>query len=396
MDESPLRRLAYPSTIHRRVPLPDDQNALVCWQAASAALVNHAEIDLLVGCYERECDCAQLDCPACNPMDVAEERQRVHAVLAQNAGALRVMEAGIAKGRMQAVMVPGNLDASLTCIQQVRGLARLKRLQAHAHFMDDDFAAATIAFCELLEMGRIYAAGEGLLVQFLVAVAVQGVAIAGMSKLIDEAHLTPENLHRLSDALDAAIGRRTLVATMQVEFSDWAMPILESLTSNQNGKQFLDHFLDVFYCNHALRREQIRFVLSDHPKLWDPTETTRAISRYFAIVIAELLNDSTALASLESEAELWNKRSAEFHRLWPEEFSSWVMPELLPEGPPATVAPQRLSGLRDELLRIEGPLGLLIAENLRPGISSTLPQMLNSELIAHLRTSISERIAAAS
>ena len=196
------------------------------WTLAAAQLKSVEEIEFL-GAALFDCECQETDCPTCNPLHPGEQRTRIEAVVAQNGPALRVFDQGLVRGALQIPVAAPDLSHHCDLVQNLRGLIRLKALQADLEQANGNADAASTALAQILDAGRLTMLGDGLLVDYLVGMAFVGVSISAVEKLLQTRALCLEILRQLRQATAAIDFESFLARALQAEFAQWALPTIE-------------------------------------------------------------------------------------------------------------------------------------------------------------------------
>ncbi|WP_428307407.1 hypothetical protein [Lacipirellula sp.] len=317
---------------YERIPLADGDNALGPWLAAIGKYVEPPDDTpglsvILYGCCEEETP----------PKPTVDDWRRLDDWLAANATAIDLLDAGIARGRLQLnaqlrtslepqpIIVPAN---------DLRNFGRLLAIRAQRLCKLGDSTAAVADCMRLLQMSRMVLQGEGFYLDMLVGTALRSCAANAIAS-VARTDLPPATRHQLETAITAWLPIEDAIASaIRIEIAESALSTLALLPETNDLDELLDAFILGFY-NSAeqaaamaefnaeiapdeqllqrrteLRRRQLRLLLDGHPRPFDKAATTR--------LLGELALDSiNEVRDPQSQEKGWAPRLAsKLRRHW--------------------------------------------------------------------------------
>jgi hypothetical protein len=329
-------------------------------------------------------------------------------VLRDNAEALELIREGLKRNRLQIQFVPPSFEDEQFSLSDARTFCRLFALTATLARHEGESALAARAVNGLLRLGQLVAS-SGLLVQFLVGVAIQGVAVTQASDLVSQG-IVRGLAEKLFNDLDLVLDNNALTDVLRREFCFWAIPVVEQMPADGTLAELVDKLIEFCYPSVpmlvnvdddwkddgrlARRREEIMILLQDHPHPWNAVETVRMLNSFVSDQIAALNGaesppawpDSitwwpTALSPMVGYDYLGDSAEAKAAR---SELSR------LMEMPPESISvfePLTVAGLLEHqahLRTIDNPIGRLLAAHLCPSCASMVLRPL-ADRVSHLR-----------
>jgi hypothetical protein len=293
--------------LYHREPLPDDQNALSYWGEAAAALIEPDE-DLLECCLESgSCGADGQRTP--RPLD-APTVERLQAFANANQRVFDLLHAGVACGRVQFPEFEdegGSIAEHAESLGPFRRLARAWLVLARLLIAEHRYADAARELTALGEMGHLLCCGESFQMDYLVGMAVLGLATVGIRELAVASDVPAAARAVLASAVARWLAEADeMVQCFRVELCSYAVPEIVRLTCSRDVKDLLDQLLERHFGNAPLvpeedenaardddgrlawRRDSMLYLLDGHPNPWDPIATIRALGQLTADRIAGL------------------------------------------------------------------------------------------------------------
>ncbi len=268
---------ADPILRYKRVPLPDEENAFPLWKEAAGKRVRAGE-DL------REALSKALD--EYEPFPEGDDGRRLSEWMEKNAEALALFDAGIARGRCQFPEIEGR-DVDIPYLAPLRAAGRLKLVKAKLLAQNGNLDAAAGEITGIIRLGEMIAGGEGPLIHYLVAIAVQGYGTRGARWLARQEGVSAPALDRMIRSLEnAARPGDKFAAAMRVAFTCCAAPVLREL--DDVLAKFFEHGLPQPFGEPIDQEtaDMIKPIFTD-PRLFDRADTLRLIGRLYAQVACD-------------------------------------------------------------------------------------------------------------
>jgi hypothetical protein len=418
MSLSSLLAVLPPTAVYRRVPLDRHRNALEVWREAVQDFV------IPTGDRSRWIDLVEASPAAIAPIP-REQRQFAEEVLRQNAGCLEALDKGLERGQLRFELFgpgragtelfgPGragtelfqsleHLVADSDFAVRLSDVARLHLIRFRLWFFAGDMVAAGEELFRLDKIGSLICNGDGQILHYLVGLWLQAAAVRGYGRVAASLQapkpVLERILHTLEENLQSPDG---LAQSLRVDLATIALPQLERTSEGPDLENVVRSLLEVYYllgrnqearsCGRERaaiadgwleeRRQQILFLLRDHPNAFDRAST----ARWLGVMVAETIRDLRAARrpSFLAVAGRWQglRRKMRLRRLlrkarfWPVELTPGMRIESLAgmgspphdKGtittirlPSANLSPARLATLRMKLRAIENPIGLMLA-----------------------------------
>jgi hypothetical protein len=303
-----LLRHVHPDAVYRRVPLPEEQNALGPWREAIENYVPPDDEDQLWG--ELIYGAGRNGTPVAFPS--GNEGDRLRALLDRNQRALDCLEEGVHRGRLQLPEeCPGGNGAMLNAglAIDVHHLVQMLWVKTKAFQADGDVLAVCRSLVEQLRIGEILCNCEGLVSDYLIGVWSRKSATNQLRALaVRDATPRPALVDMLSTVAHSIASTDGLAQSMRVELCCWVLPRIDKTPEGGELEDFVDQLLDVWYAHDSLsveptgepqrvtpsddrlawRRRQIISLLRDHPCPYDKAATVRHLGELVAARIHSL------------------------------------------------------------------------------------------------------------
>jgi hypothetical protein len=282
--------------VYRRVPLPPGENAWPLWEQAMDGM---------------EAVAAQMEpwTTVVSPDDETEEyapwpadqEDAIRDFLAREQWRLDRFQEGLDRGKAQ-VPVP-EPDGELGPTLGLRTMIRLAWLSARSHVTDGQTDDAMGICLGLLRAGDMLAAGEGMLVDWILGgVAIHGAACHRIDWLLENAELDREPLCRAVSALRAEPPFEDGLATSLKVDLVYELGTLDRLPDQAEASVVAEALFEGYSCRTELvdcefievpdsdpRRQWIRekthFLLDDHPRPLDKFATARILGEVYAEMV---------------------------------------------------------------------------------------------------------------
>jgi hypothetical protein len=397
-----------PATLrYERRELPPEQNALGPWQEAVACMHDLEDHDHT--CAELIYGVGGQDDVRPAPIPTGEARERIDALLDENRRAFDFLDEGLARGRLQLPWPDTPNDAigeKRNLVVNVAALSRLRFVRAKLLRAEGRLDEATAEFVAIWEMGRILCYGQCLVWECLAAGWLRNAGLKGL----EHRELAGVISGEIADALHEESVRELATAgglgnAMIIDLIAYDIPTLESI-SEGSAEEVLSSLLKAYYVDRtilsaigdegcedsvpaeiqqqrvALRREQLLELMAGHPGLFDREDTVRLLGRALEGRVSLMsIDPSSRISRFWDRAAEWGfsqtgRRRRRFDLAWPPslqpiplEFfghdkqaiaSRELIPKLSQLAPPSPAALRRH---RDRLLRIDNPVGRLIARD---------------------------------
>jgi hypothetical protein len=250
-----------PELRYVRFPLPDEANAYVDWGKAKATWVPPEEPvkSILPNTWR----------VGAKPLS-DDERHALSVWLKANQGALRCAEESLRKPKAQ--WPAYDVLTSDPALPIVLGLARARIAEAYQLAHDWDFATAAESLVGTARLGQLAANGEGVLIDYLVAVRSRDLTEEAAQKLALESEAPEAALQQLLQGLPTLDGEReTFVRTLRVEFTDCAAKTTDPVKFSQMLTEAYQKSLELslFFLPEELQRAWVVFLdpqlVAGHP-----------------------------------------------------------------------------------------------------------------------------------
>ncbi len=389
--------------VYRRSPLAAAQNALECWQQAVERFVKPDDERDFWGALVYGTDAADE-----GALLLGSEGQRVRALLARNAEAMRLLDAGVDRGHFQFPEFHDfeRLADASKFASKLGELARLPLIHAKILSAEGDLVAAAEEVFRLLVIGEMICGGDGQMLHYLIGLWIRSAALRSIGRLGAQPDIPrpvlDELLHAVERSLRVPDG---LAQSLRVDFCTVSLPQLDR-TSDEGGLEtVVDKLLAAYYSPHAppaeevgladtaelaadwvaWRRQQILALLAGHPRPFDKAATARLMGTLTARIVrearyAEQFGDLTLMAKLHRlRRQFFRHRLQAKTRFWPVELTPGFPYGTVGRGNPPSGVQQtaasaldargllterRLAAARERLHKIPNPIGLILVEHL--------------------------------
>ncbi len=401
MSLSSLLELIPSSAVYRRVALDPRLNALGPWQEATEKFViPENENSIWTKLVYAPQMLALRILPA--HLNFAQE------VLRQNAASLDALDRGMERGQLQFDEFQSLEQAPIDTdfVSRLGEVARLRLIRFRLQVSEGDHVSAAEELFRVKKIGSMICNGEGQMLHYLAGLWLRAAALRGFGHLAAKIQTPRAVLDRIIETLNEDIKASDgLAQSLRVDLCSIALAQLDRTIEDPDLEKVVDKLLEVFYVpRHNLaaivrgseyaaiadgwlqeRRQQILWLLGDHPNPFDKAATARLMGVIVAETIRDLshsrksafLNVIGHLHRMGRKMRLY--RLARKTRFWPVELTPGVQIDTtgsadvksLAEGEVITVqVPSRnlpevsLAALRAKLSRIDNPIGLMLAEHL--------------------------------
>jgi hypothetical protein len=391
---------------YERRELPAEHNALGPWQEAlacrSAREPDGVCVELIYGVWGED-DVK----PA--PIPSGEARERVGSLLEENQRAFDLLDAGLARGRLQ-MPWPATPDDAVgenrKFIQDVTSLGRLRFVRAKLLRADGRLDEAAAEFAALWAMGRMLCYGECLVWECIAASWLRNAGLSGLERRDLAGVASVETAEALED--ESARERATaggIAIAMVIDLVAVDVLTLDRIAEG-DAEDVVDSLLKAYYADRtilsdigeedcedqvsaeiqqqrvALRRRQLVELLTGHPRLFDREDAVRLRGSGLEQQISSMdVDPSSRINRLWERASEWRfsqkgRSRREFDRAWPaslqpipleffghdEHAAAYrdLIPKLSELAPASAAALQKY---RERLRRIDNPVGRLIARD---------------------------------
>ena len=393
-----------PAVVYRRVPLDPRRNAIELWRPAVEYFVKPNDEkdlwgELIYGSIEMGRSATFLS--------VADEGL-VRALLKQNSTALQLLYEGVDRGQFQFRDFQGldQIPADSEFVCKLGELARLPFIRFKILAADGDFAAAGEELVRLLLIGEMICNGDGQVLHYLIGLWIRSAALRGIERLSRHPEVPGEVFEGLLAVIERSLNAPDgLSQSLRVDFCSISLPQLDRTVEDPDLETVVDRVLELYYVprrdpasptreirqiattDHWLgqRRQQILFLLEDHPNPFDKIGTARLMGSLVAETIRDL-NYAERTGLLDFAGRLHRLRR-QFRRgrlerrtrYWPVELTPGFLfessrrsdMEPYPEGVVGSVSAGRglvtdtaLAAARKNLRRTANPIGLILVEHL--------------------------------
>jgi hypothetical protein len=335
---------------YERRELPAEQNALGPWLAASEAIVDRERTDRACSdvvyrtgaCVWEECELA--------PLPPGEERAELDKLLAKNESALRLVDEGLARSRLQ---LPSLLWPEIGMQESPIGgawrtLAKMRATRTELMLADGDVPAAATEAAALFRMGVLCCAGERWYWEYVASRGARNSGLHWMNEVAAAARRDETIMRRFTDEVEWASSYDEGQATaLRVEACNYVTPIVAALASCSSGEKLVEWMLknlcsdepvmnaatsiddlrpipeEIVEARRATRRRQMLILLAEHPRLLDPEATMRRAGQLTAAKLAQLASErplpQRRVARARSSLRWRIRRLAEsrIERAWP-------------------------------------------------------------------------------
>jgi hypothetical protein len=292
---------------YERRELPPEQNALGPWLAAGAAMVECARTTEL--CCAVTWHGAHGDGGENDPFPTGAEREELDGLLARNAPALQLIDAGLSRSRLQLPLTvwPDFVQVGDPVGVAWRSLARMRYARAMLMLRDGQPDVAAGDAIAMHRMGSMICTSEGLVLQYMLGAAYRNWGLRLMREVAATPAIDSTTRRELADAVDRAWQSEDGLATsLRVEACCHNVRAIEALAAAQGFEPLLDALFERYFSNEptlnvigdesdpeyvraeivAARREnrqrQLQLLLRDHSQLFDAVATARRLGEIYA------------------------------------------------------------------------------------------------------------------
>lgn len=231
--DAPMIAQIDPRLVYTRVPLPDAENAYPLWQEAARWRVTgklDPPADDQQDCVEGTCFTTWRDKEPTWPE--GEFGVRLIKLIEHNGPALKLLDLGIERGKLQFTDIPSpeKWNVGFDDVPGWRDLCRVRSRRILHNVLCGDFEAAGQDAIKQLRMGDMVCNGEGIVVHYLIGMALCGIAQSDILFLARQR--TPARV--LSDVL-AAVERSKFTLTICLSHPCVSIRVRMSLLSHAFG-----------------------------------------------------------------------------------------------------------------------------------------------------------------
>jgi hypothetical protein len=290
--------------VYRRVPLPDDQNALGPWQEAVKHYVPPDDKDP-VWC-ELIYGAGETGTPVAFPS--GPEGDRLREFLERNQKALDFLAAGVRRGRLQLPEAYGDtaLDLNGDVARHIVPLSQLLLVKAKCFQADGDVAKESGTAIQMLRIGEMICNGDGVIIHYLMGDVCRKSAVHRIRAMADRSETPSTVLCKLLSTIEHSLTSSDgLAQSLRADFCCWDLVKLEQMPGVVDIEDFVDLLLKI--CGYspitgspeaqyvtpsddrlAWRREQIIALLRGHPCPFDKIATVRRMGNMVAARIQSM------------------------------------------------------------------------------------------------------------
>lgn len=299
-----LRPYIDPAVRYHRRPVADDDNAYPLLVEATTRLVMDADPRACGG----ESAMSWRDWPE---IVTGADTDCIDATLDANAPALEEFDRALSRPDLQFPLLRFPTDFPQFAL--MRRLAVLKLERAKARQRAGDRQGSVDDVLGLLRYARLFEAGDGPLIHFLVGLALDADAMAGARWYAAHPNADAASLNAVLRAV--ALNEQGLGAAAaqayRVEFNCFAVRMSEQVFSVGVGGR--GGALEWFFGKGSESMRVAKFVFADHPKALDPPETLRLASACVAAIVMAAPRDvgrpvNDRDAGLRVELAAWPER----------------------------------------------------------------------------------------
>ncbi|OHB72061.1 MAG: hypothetical protein A2V70_05615 [Planctomycetes bacterium RBG_13_63_9] len=416
--------------VYRRPRLDDEENAYGPWSEALGRLVLPEDDDAAwhrLNGFDPEAD------PEKEPemvigagkvsfdFPVGEDGQRIRGLVGQNQPCVELVDEAIRRAEFQ--LPERCLSEWLTDLPWMFNsspMGQVLRTRAVAHAADGEHAAAAQDMIRILRLGTLLCSGHSMMLHHIVGVSQQIVALAAMEAYASLCAVPTEPLSELLRAIDRCPNPAdALTETRRFELRYWDLPRLDRYPDDGNLEAWIDIWqeetgepleelvADFGYTEQratrvrARQREQMFYLLKDHPRPFDKAATARRMGKW--IVCGSTATDGCEERNgIDRQIEAWPRGSRGVTPVgcWLGDTAEEVRRNMgeaaddLGDDAIAMMLPpteEELAASRKQLLEIDNPLGVLLVAQMSDGENVTLLLNRRAEQLQKTRTLLGER-----
>ena len=397
-----------PETVaYHRVPLDDSRNALGPWRRAVEHFVPR---DRASG-PSSETNLGRGEA-APGGISIAEA-ESLGKFLDANQQAIQFLGEGLRLGRVQFPEVTDleQVAADSEFVGRLGEVAQLLVARFKLLAFQGDTAAAAEQVVRLHRFGEMISGGEGQVLHYLTGLWIRSSAQQGIAWLAAHDAADAEAIAGLLAAIEHSLALpNSLIQSLRVDFCSLALRQLDGMPDQADVETLVDRLLELYYGQrpagepqtaesptiiplgrwHDRRRQQIRFLLCDHPRPFDKVATARLMGEMVADGIAELQSRAAAGGVdlggrfRRLRRYLSQRRLEKQTRYWPAQLAPGFTYELSTEDGGGAVAADESADVADHrfdadfqlpseaqliathkrILRVANPVGLVLTEHL--------------------------------
>jgi hypothetical protein len=379
--------------VYRRVELPEEENAFGPWWRAIARVraPDQGYLDRIFGTLA-EPDPEGADPPGPTDQEIAD-------FLNEQQETLELIHRGLARGRLQIPPWTSHEgEYHFTLFGSLGQLFCIARWAANHRLEAGDPQRAVEESIALLRLGSMVCNGEGILTQHLVGSSLRNVALDQLHRLALDDRVGCDLLRQMLAAVEQCRGWPDgLLQSLRVELCLWALPVVSKLPECRDVESFVDELVVAHYQSELMlpeeesqrvvtddrlirRREQILYLLWDHPAPFDRCDTARLMGQ-------ELIELCCSIRSPWRPADRRPRFRSQDRRLrrclnwWPSQLTPWFPVDWLGDGAVRLLEEWAAEGIdtererhwlpptdaqlalaRERLSRIHNPVGILMAQ----------------------------------
>jgi hypothetical protein len=303
---------------YQRCELPAEENALGPWLAASEAIVDRERTDKACSDVVYRAQPYMWEEGEIAPLPTGEARAELDKLLARNEPALRLVDEGLARGRLQ---LPRLLWPEIGMQESPIGrawrtLAKMRATRTELMLADGEVHAAATEAAALFRMGVLCCAGERWFWEYVASRGSRNSGLRWMNEVAAAAGRDESIMRRFADAVEWASAYDEGQATaLRIEACNYVVPIVAALancsSAEQLGEMLLKEFCisepvmdvttsvddprpipeEIFEARRSTRRRQMLILLGDHPRLLDPQATMRRAGQLTADMLTQVASE---------------------------------------------------------------------------------------------------------
>ena len=295
----------HPEVRYQRVPLADCDNALSLWLQAVDSIVDSEAISAAYEKYfQGPCEGGVCGTSPPAPIPPRHEAPELWSLFDRNQPALDLIDAGIARGRLQ-LPEPHGLESfdEICCGGSVtvrtRPALRLQHLRAKALATEGAFEAACGIVKQMLRMSDLLLHADGVIITFLIATTYHAVALSAALELAVISDVPVSVLRDLLLFLGQDLRfRQSYAGCLRTDFCCIGTPGLDRMPDDATASAVVDAMIATYYqsspsCDAngdpddgrtppddrvATRRRRLMQVFEGHPRPLDKRLTIELMS----------------------------------------------------------------------------------------------------------------------
>lgn len=263
---------AIPEAVHHPVPVPDDENACLPWLEAAQRFeeINGSDFrrvyDLSLGIVGTDA-----------PLPGGEKGQRLAEWLKEQTAVFELVDRAASMDRLQ---LPPYSERDDWHLLGWRYLAVIKALRARQYSAEGNWDGALRDLDDILGLGIKLAEGDAVLVQFLMASAIQHIGLREVA-VVARNPATPDDALEslLADVRPPGNLCEVWARVLRVEFTQFYLPFLAGYPINGTLDEGWEWLREQESWDSHDTNEAILSLLRDHPCPFDPADTAHLASQ---------------------------------------------------------------------------------------------------------------------